>query len=119
MRRRKTCNYEKKFQLSGRGIDTVSTDIETELTKIEVESLNRIRIRLSIEEALLRMREQFGEGAEFVARIYYRYSRPVIEIALEGAVFNPLKKTQSGLADWSGSLLTSVGMTPHRVLRLQ
>lgn len=51
MRRRKTCNYEKKFQLSGRGIDTVSTDIETELTKIEVESLNRIRIRLSIEEA--------------------------------------------------------------------
>ena len=97
MRRRKTCNYEKKFQLSGRGIDTVSTDIETELTKIEVESLNRIRIRLSIEEALLRMREQFGEETEFAARIYYRFSRPVIEIALDGAVFNPLKKEQSRL----------------------
>ena len=97
MRQRKTFNYEKQFQLNGQSIDTVSSDIEAELTSIEVESLNRIRIRLSIEEALLRMREQFGEGAEFVARIYYRFSRPVIEIALDGAVFNPLKKEQSRL----------------------
>ena len=113
MRHRKTFNYEKQFQLNGQSIDTVSSDIEAELTSIEVESLNRIRIRLSIEEALLRMREQFGEETEFAARIYYRFSRPVIEIALEDAVFNPLKKEQSGLANWAGSLLTSVGMTPH------
>ena len=61
MRHRKIFNYEKQFQLNGQSIDTVSSDIEAELTSIEVESLNRIRIRLSIEEALLRMREQFGE----------------------------------------------------------
>lgn len=51
MRRRKICNYEKQFQLNGQSIGTVSADIEAELTKIEVESLNRIRIKLSIEEA--------------------------------------------------------------------
>ena len=97
MRHRKIFNYEKQFQLNGQSIDTVSSDIEAELTSIEVESLNRIRIRLSIEEALLRMREQFGEETVFAARIYYRFSRPVIEIALDGAVFNPLKKEQSRL----------------------
>ena len=110
---RKTCHYEKKFQLDGRSIDAVSDDLEAELTNIDVESLNRIRIRLSIEEALLRMRDRFGEEAEFIARIYYRFSRPVIEIEKEGEVFNPLGKIQNDMADWSGSLLTSVGMMPQ------
>ena len=113
MRRKKAFHYEKTLPLNGRSIDIVSEDIEAELTKIEVESLNRIRIRLSIEEALLRMRDRFGEEAEFSARIYYRFSRPVIEIAQAGEIFNPLGKAQTELADWSGSLLTSVGMTPQ------
>lgn len=111
--RRKACHYENTFHLNGLGIDSFSEELEEELKKIDVESLNRTRIRLSIEEALLRMRDRFGEEAEVYARIYKRFSRYVIEVAHEGEIFNPLGRAMNEMADWSGSLLTSVGMTPQ------
>lgn len=106
-------NQSWTFPLDGQGIDTFSAVLEEALEDSGLERQNRLRIRLSLEEALLRMRDHFGEEALAEAHIGARFGRPYIQIELEGDVFNPLSKTENELEDWSGSLLTSVGLSPQ------
>ena len=51
--------------LDGEGIDTCSDLIEEQLNNIGVERQNLLRIRLSFEESLLRMRDRFGSEQTF------------------------------------------------------
>ena len=100
------------FPLNAAGIDRFSGILEEQLTLRGVERENRIRIRLSLEESLLRMRDHFGEDGAFGLTVDRRLGRVQIRIEHEGDIFNPLSKTQAELEDWSGSLLTAVGISP-------
>lgn len=118
-------SYKETFALSAENIDAFSETLEEILTKIDMERQNRLRIRLSIEEAMLRMRDRFGEDAQVVAAIGSRFRRPYIQLDHEGDAFNPLSNMDSELEDWSSTLLTSVGLSPrysysgrHNTLRL-
>ena len=95
------------FPLNAAGIDRFSGILEEQLTLRGVERENRIRIRLSLEESLLRMRDHFGEDGAFGLTVDRRLGRVQIRIEHEGDIFNPLSKTQAELEDWSGSLLTA------------
>ena len=101
------------YALDGAGIDQLSEEIDRRLAPIGIERENRLRIRLSMEEALLRMRDHFGEDNEVTLTIGARWARPYVQIELEGAIFNPLSKTAGELEDWSGQLLTAVGLAPQ------
>jgi len=105
-------DYKNEFSLTGQGIDESSETLETLLRQLDVERQNRLRIRFSIEEALLRLRDRFGEEKTFTLRLENRLGRSLLQVELEGEVCNPLSKTESALADWSGSLLTAVGLSP-------
>lgn len=105
--------YNETFSLSGQSIDAFSEVLENRLSDIEMERQNRLRIRLSMEEALLRMRDRFGEDAQIQAVIGTRFRRTYIQLDHEGDAFNPLSSTDNELEDWSSSLLTSVGLSPR------
>ena len=100
------------FPLTSSGIDSCSEILESQLIRLGIETQNRIRLRFSLEEALLRMRDHFGEDSFFVLSIDNFFGRIQIQITMEGDIFNPLSKTQVELEDWSGTLLTAVGLSP-------
>ncbi|MBP3737388.1 MAG: cation:dicarboxylase symporter family transporter [Lachnospiraceae bacterium] len=101
------------IRLTGEAIDDYSENLEKDLEMLGIERQNRLRIRLSMEEALLRMRDRFGEDAVVETELSSLLGRSHIQISLEGDPYNPLSKTESELDDWNGPLLTSVGMNPQ------
>ena len=103
---------EETYPLNAVGIEAGAERIDQLLEQLQMERQNRIRIRFSFEESLLRLRERFGEKAEFTVKVDSRLRGPYLQVALEGDIFNPLSKTASELEDWSGSLLTAVGLSP-------
>ena len=60
---KKISSFTKEYDLSPYSIDEISEHLDESLEKFGAEWRNRFRIRLSVEEALLRMRDRFGEDA--------------------------------------------------------
>lgn len=112
-KRRKISPFSKEYDLSPYGIDEISEHLEETLEEFGTEWRNRLRIRLSIEEALLRMRDHFGENARVRLEIGTRFGRSFIQICHEGEIYNPLSKTEVDLQDWCGAMLTSFGIYPQ------
>ena len=98
-------SYYQTYPLNGAGIDELSAAIDSRLEPIGIERENRLRIRLSMEEALLRMRDHFGENKEVTLTIAGKMARPYVQIALEGPIFNPLSKTAVELDDYLRDLI--------------
>ena len=105
--------WQKTFPLHAYQIDLFSERVDEALREIKTERLNRLRIRLSLEEALLRLRDRFGQDAEVSAVIASRFGRPFIQIELEGEPYNPLSRTETELEDWNSSLLPAIGLSPR------
>ena len=100
------------FALDALGIEGCAERLDELLQRLDVERQNRIRIRFSFEEALLRLRDRFGEEQTIELKVDRWLGRTSIQIEAEGEIYNPLSKTEAELEDWSGSLLTAVGLSP-------
>ena len=111
--RRQLPTFSKEYKLTAEGIDQISTLLREFLESYGAEKRNQLRIRLSFEESLLRMRDRFGEETTVTLSTGNGFNRPFIQIALRGDIFNPLSKREVDVADWSGSLLTAVGLYPQ------
>ena len=59
------------------------------------------------------MRDRFGEEVDVTLSMGGWLGRPFIQLSMEGEVFNPLSKREVDLDDWSGTLLTAVGLYPQ------
>ena len=106
-------SYKNTFSLKPAEIDAFSDQLEASLISIQAERKNRIRIRLSMEEALLRLKDNYGEEAQVTAVIDSRLGSSFIQIELEGAPYNPLSQEDTELDDWNSSLLTAIGLSPR------
>ena len=106
-------NYSSTFKLTGAEIDDLSERIEDALVSAGIERQNRFRIRLSTEEALLRMRDRFGEDQYVDGSITKRFGKLLIRIDLEGEQYNPLSEEEAELEDVCGTLLTAIGLSPQ------
>ena len=102
-----------EYYLDGGGIESASEVIGSQLQEWKVERQNRLRIRLALEENLLRCRDHFGENRKFVLTVSERRRRLTLQIELEGEIFNPLSKVEHELDDWSGPLLSTTGLAPQ------
>ena len=105
-----TCN--ETYPLNAVGIETGAERIDELLQQVDVDRQNRIRIRFSLEESLLRLRERFGETHSYVLKVDRWFGKTSIQIEVEGDLYNPLSKREAVFEDWSGSLLTAVGLSP-------
>lgn len=56
-------NTIQKYPLTAASIDAIAELAEQQLSALKMESQNRLRIRLSMEEILLKWRDAFGEDA--------------------------------------------------------
>ena len=109
----KSEKFVETYKLNAESIDCFSERITEILQEIGAERANILRIRLSLEEALLRFRDRFGEEADVTLTVSKGYNRMIIQIENVGDAFNPLSEIDSELEDWSGSLLTAVGLSPQ------
>ena len=105
--------FNKTFALTALSIDLFSEELEDLLTQTGVERQNRLRIRLSLEEALLRLRDRFGEEQRVGMSVRNSVGRVTITLETEGDAYNPLSSEDVELEDWSSSLLTAVGLSPR------
>ena len=109
----KIVNYDDTFRLEDSAIDSFSEKVDEALSGIETERQNRLRIRLSLEESLLRIRDRLGEDQTVKAHIGKRLGRLVIRIEFESEPYNPLSDEENELEDLCSSLLTAVGLSPQ------
>lgn len=108
----KDMSVQKSFILSGESIESVSGDIDSFLDAIGTGKQNRIRIRFTIEDALIRVWKSLGDPSMVKVTAGIRFNRPGIKIEYEGDSFNPFSKTKNQIDDWSSGLLSSAGLSP-------
>ena len=102
----------RSFILSGEGIESISGEIDHFLEGTGTERQNRIRIRFTVEDALLRIWERFGPLTMVKVVAGIRFGKPSIRIEHVGDAFNPFRKTDSSNDNLSSGLLASAGISP-------
>ena len=102
----------KNFILTGESIDGISGQLEDFLVKIGTEKQNRIRIRFTVEEALINIWQRFGDPTMVKVNAGVRLGKPFIRIDHHGEAFNPFSKSENSEGDWSSRLLASAGLSP-------
>lgn len=95
------------YTLTNENIDIVSKSVMNRLSEFRMRHETMIRIRFSIEEALLRMQAHFGTDAQIRVTIGRRFHRQYVEISLDGAAYNPLKLSESEYEEWNQLLSCS------------
>lgn len=98
--------------LKNESIDDFSDWLTESLGAIKTEKRTVLKIRILLEEILLRAKEHFGEEAELSARLEGSFRHIYVRLELAGEAFNPLSETNAELGDWNSSLQTAVGITP-------
>ena len=99
--------------LTAATVDLFAEQIEGFLTSMKMETANVLRVRLSLEEAMLQWMEHFDDEAEITLETGMRRRRPRIVLRLAGEAFNPLPGAREGEDEWVKSLLGSVGLNPE------
>lgn len=108
----KNRDFCKVYTLTAENIDIISDKIGELLDSLKMERNNMLRIRLSMEEALIRWQEHFGEDKEVLFEIGSFLGKPHIKLNLYGESFDPLNHADSDLGEWSNSLLSNIGLSP-------
>ena len=100
------------FTLCAQDIDAFSDWLAQQMETLPMERRNRLRVRLMLEELLLRLQTHFGEEAAFTATVEGVLNQRQVRLELNGAAYNPLREESTELGDWNSSLLTAIGLHP-------
>ena len=100
------------YKLNYASVDEVSAKIQAFLFSLKMEKRNIQRIRLSVEEALLRWIEHCSPGTEFRMETGVQWNRPFIILKLWGPEYNPLTETGNENGLWVSELLGAIGLVP-------
>ena len=100
-----------QFNFSNSNIDTVSESVGEFLARAGVERREALRIRLTLEEALLEYQARLGEEAKCRIKCSKRLSAVKVEIEVSGECFNPLENGNEDNTVING-LLAGLGLAP-------
>ena len=106
-----------EYPLSGAAVEEIASRLEDYLRAIRTEHTDILRIRLSLEEALLRWRDRFGEEAKVAVSAGERLGRPTITMELTGDNYDPLTSAENDLGAWADNLLDGIGLNPTYTYR--
>ncbi|MBR2742325.1 MAG: cation:dicarboxylase symporter family transporter [Clostridia bacterium] len=106
-------NKRSEYDLNAEAIDDIAEQIETFLYSLETQRANVLRVRLTMEEALIRWQARFGEEAKVSFSKGSRWRRPYISLEMEGERYDPLSDTADELGRWTENLLSEVGLIPQ------
>ncbi len=99
------------FDLSNAGIDNAVISIEKRLVELKLENRDSVRLRLSVEEILLRWQEHFSTETEFVLTTGARLGQPYISVTLKGEECDPIEHSDDDI-DILSQMMTSLGIAP-------
>lgn len=98
----------REYILNEAAIDTVSSDVQDYLKKINTESRSVQRIRLTVEEILLNILTHFG-GIKIRVGLGKRFGRHMFNLRYEAAPFDPSKSGDDPLVE---DIMRSLGLYP-------
>ncbi|MBQ3379804.1 MAG: dicarboxylate/amino acid:cation symporter [Clostridia bacterium] len=105
-------NRSREYDLNAEAIDDIAEQIETFLYSLQTQRANLLRVRLTMEEALIRWQSRFGEEKKVVFSTGSRWRRPYIRLEMKGEEYDPLSDTTDELGLWSQNLLSEIGIAP-------
>ena len=108
----KSGQFDRTYKLCFESVDQTADRVQKFLSYIKVEKNTLLRVRLSVEEVLLRWLDAFPEGTEFRLTMGSHWNRPFIVLKLWGEESNPLliKGDEAGI--WASDLLSAIGLVP-------
>lgn len=100
-------NYSEKFKLTPAEIDRISEMISDKLKSLALERKTITRLRLAVEDVLLRWLEQLGEETPCAVKMGQRFGKPYIEIRGRGIRVQSMEETEEEYGSFLySSLLT-------------
>lgn len=103
---------EKVYPLELSSVDKVSGHVEKFLTLLGTKKDTKIRVRLSVEDALLHWISHYNEPLELRLEMGSRWSRPYIMLKLWADECDPLIEADDEMSPFLGDLLDIIGLTP-------
>ena len=104
-------NTEVRYDLTGPGIDEAGEAAYEFLTAAKVERKDALRVRLALEEALLRYRDE-GTAGEFTLRCRWRFRAPRVELSLTGPSLDPLAEQDGPDSGALTGMMAQMGLAP-------
>lgn len=104
---------KQEFVLNPQGIDAYSEYLNDLLAVVDLEARNCMRIRLSTEEALLRLCDHFGEEARITVFTGSTITSSFVRIEHVGSPYNPLSDDSVDMDGWMDSLFTTTDISPR------
>ena len=100
----------KQYDLTNESIDEISYAVQVYMEKLKIDRLTFQRIRLTVEELLLHIREVKGEDTKVFVSVSKRFGQHVFRMYYRGESFNPINNdTGDG---WNETIMASLGLTP-------
>lgn len=108
---------ETEYLLDGSGVDAAADAISVWAKQIGIERRNALRIRLTMEELLLRISRHSGMTQRGTLRLWKRFGRPCIRFRYRGEAYNPMDTPGDDFSEWTGKLLSNLGLAPVWIYR--
>ena len=94
------------------GVDLTSQEMAAWLAETGVPRRDALRIRLTMEELLLRICEHFGEGIDGTLRMGWYFGIPFISFRYAGESYDPTAEQSDEMSQWTEQLLVNMGLSP-------
>ncbi len=101
---------KKVFLLDSAGVDSISALMEKWLRKNGLTNKNIIRLRLTMEEMLIRISERYNGSKEGTLIIGKRFGKPYFKLRYQGESFDPTKVDPG--SEWGNRMLGNLGLAP-------
>lgn len=112
-RRAKVEQIECDYKLGPESVDLAADQIVDFLTSLDFKRDTILRVRLSVEEALLRWAAYFyREEKTFRLEMGSTWNKPYVVLKLWGNEYDPLSESDNDLGLWAGELLGAIGLVP-------
>ncbi len=112
---------EKSFTLLPAEIDAISDEICQEMLRLQMNKKEMLRMRLSVEDALLAWMDALGQGCACSIRYGKRYNNFLLRVACSGAQYDP--QQQKDMLDMGGddalitNMLLRLNLAPNYTYR--
>lgn len=101
----------KEYKLNNEAIQQAVAEIDPFLKKEKIDRQNAIRLRLTLEELLLRLREREDAPDTFQLSMGRRFGKASILLRYGGAALNPTAAPEEE-ETWQSQILTNLGLSP-------
>ena len=103
---------ETELFLNRAGVDAASEQMACWLAELGVPSRDTLRIRLTMEELLLRISEHYCEEIDCTLRMGKYFGVPFISFRYAGEAYDPTGEQGNEMSRWTQQLLANMGLSP-------